>query len=77
MTDKSYRAQRHDVVRAKQAGNADEVHHPDEKADQLVRTLEKPANLKDFKILELFAGQGNLTKIYEQYGTVEKYDRKY
>jgi len=34
-------------------------------------------NQKDLKILELFAGQGNLTELYGKYGRVTACDRKY
>lgn len=33
--NKSYRAIRHDAVRAKQNENANEVHHPDQKINQI------------------------------------------
>jgi hypothetical protein len=35
MEQKTYRAIRHDVVRAKQKQNDNEVHHPDEKINQI------------------------------------------
>jgi len=63
-TDKTYRAIRHDVVRKKQRENSNEVHHPDEKITQVRKMLDGQDNLK---ILELFAGKGNLTRIYEDY----------
>ena len=70
---KSYRAIRHDIVRKKQADHADEVHHPNEKINQIKKHLKG----KDLKILELFAGlNGNLTKVYKQYGEVFAYDKK-
>lgn len=72
--EKTYRAIRHEVTRLKQNNNSDELHHPKEKSDQIHTVLE---NLNNLKILELFAGQGNLTKIYEQYGEVSAYDKKY
>ena len=76
---KTYRAIRHDVVRAKQKENSDEVHHPDEKIDQIKRVFEAEnySENQGLKILELFSGQGNLTKVYEQYGSVAAYDKKY
>ena len=37
--------------------------------------LLKPSRRK--KILELFSGQGNLTKLYENYGSVTAYDKKH
>lgn len=73
-SNKSYRAIRHDIVRSKQALNSNEVHHPITKKRQIERVL---LNKADLSILELFAGQGNLTKIYEQYGTVTAYDKKH
>jgi len=73
MKDKTYRAIRHDVVRALQASNDDSVHHPDEKIMQLDRVLDGEGK----KILELFSGQGNLTNKYNEYGEVDCYDRKY
>ena len=67
------RSIRHDMIRSKQSGNDASVHHPDEKLAQLDRVLQG----KGKKILELFSGRGNLTKLYEQHGEVECYDRKY
>lgn len=69
---KTYRAIRHDVVRKKQKGNEDTVHHPNEKIAQIRTTLSR----KDYKILELFAGQGNLTKEYCNCGTVVAVEKK-
>ena len=71
---KTYRAQRHDVIRAKQSANADEAHHPHMKKAQIERVLPQDG---DKKILELFAGQGNLTSVYKELGEVDAYDRKY
>lgn len=70
---KTYRAIRHDVVREKQKDNSDEVHHPEPKKYQIHKHL----NGSGLSILELFSGRGNLTKEYEEYGTVEAYDRKW
>lgn len=72
--NKTYRAIRHDITRAKQAQNANAVHHPDEKINQIRSILNA---FVDLKTLELFAGQGNLTKIYQELGTVDAYDKKY
>ncbi len=72
--NKTYRAIRHDVTRHKQKENYDKVHHPNEKEYQIKSILEEQ---KELKILELFAGHGNLTKLYEQYGKVDAYDKKY
>lgn len=76
-TGKTYRAIRHDIVRAKQKQNANEVHHPDEKINQIKVVFSNTAFNKKPKILELFAGQGNCTKIYQEYGEVTAYDKKY
>jgi len=59
-------AEKHKIIRLKQNQNADEYHHPDEKITQL----------NEFKhfltgdILEVFAGKGNLTKYYNNFGRV-------
>jgi len=73
---KTYRAIRHDVVRKKQRENSNEAHHPDEKIDQIQRVLNS-TNKTDHSILELFAGQGNLTGVYATYGQVTAWDKKY
>lgn len=71
---KSYRAERHDVVRKKQSENSNEVHHPRKKKQQIKRVLE---DRKKYKIVEYFAGEdGNLSPLYEKYGDLEKYDKK-
>lgn len=70
---KTYRALLHDEMRQKQSKNSNEVHHPDQKIAQIKNVLKGKNN----KILELFSGQGNLTKIYKEYGNVETYDMKY
>ena len=79
MENKTYRAIRHDIVREKQKMNDNEVHHPDEKINQIekVFSLLSKDRIKQNKILELFAGQGNCTKVYEKYGNVTAYDKKY
>jgi len=72
---KTYRAIRHDIIREKQATNNISVHHPNEKISQINNIL---SSYKDkLNILELFAGQGNLTKVYRKYGEVYTYDKKY
>lgn len=79
-TGKSYRAIRHDVIRAKQKQNDNEVHHPDEKIDQINSTLVEyfqDEELGKISVLELFAGRGNLTKIYQDFGSVSAYDKKW
>lgn len=75
--EKTYRAIRHDIVRKKQSENLNEVHHPDEKINQIEFVLNNLNNQKNHKILELFAGQGNLTNVYKNYGTVTSCDKKY
>ena len=74
---KTYRAIRHDVVREKQAENSTEVHHPNEKTKQIEFVMNSLNVQHGHNILELFAGRGNLTKVYEQYGNVTACDRKY
>ena len=69
-TGKTYRAIRHDITRAKQKDNSDEVHHPAEKEQQVRKILDKDSGWSDLSILELFAGHGNLTKVYADYGEV-------
>lgn len=71
---KTYRAIRHEIVRQKQSNNSNECHHPDEKINQIYKILDIS---KKYSILELFCGQGNLTKEYEKFGTVSSYDKKY
>lgn len=73
---KSYRAIRHEVVRRKQTSNSEEVHHPKEKIFQVKRVLDEIRGWSDLSILELFAGHGNLTEIYAQYGEVLAYEKK-
>jgi hypothetical protein len=77
--EKTYRALRHDIVREKQNKNDNEVHHPDEKINQILRVISETdfVNWGNLKILEMFSGQGNLTKIYSSYGEVKAYDKKY
>lgn len=70
--EKTYRAIRHDVVRAKQKQNCDTVHHPDEKINQIKSILSGDG----LDILELFAGNGNCTKVYADYGSVLAYESK-
>lgn len=72
---KTYRAIRHDIIRKRQEENNSKVHHPSEKVRQIENILSKSG--RKLKILELFAGQGNLTKVYQKYGMVESYDKRY
>ena len=74
---KTYRAIRHDIVREKQRQNSNEVHHPDEKIHQIRMVFESSKFDKRPNILELFSGQGNCTKVYQEYGDVTAYDKKY
>jgi len=74
---KTYRAIRHDIVRKRQNSNCNSCHHPDEKINQIINVMSEFSENKNHKILELFAGQGNLTKIYEKFGNVTSLDRKY
>jgi len=76
--NKSYRALRHDITRSKQKANSIETHHPDYKINQINSYLVGNKSLPEkdkVKILELFAGRGNLTKIYDNIGKVEAYDK--
>ena len=68
--EKTYRAIRHDIVRKRQADYCDTAHHPDEKINQIKNVLSEIYDFHDLSILELFAGQGNLTKVYAEYGEV-------
>lgn len=70
---KTYRAIRHDVVRNRQNKNDNLVHHPSHKEKQIRSVLSG----SELRILELFSGRGNLTKIYKEFGSVEEYDMKH
>lgn len=60
-------ANTHKVIRKKQNNNDDNYHHPVEK----IKQLENFTNFfKNKNILEVFAGQGNLTKYYSKFGNV-------
>ena len=63
----------HKAIRNGQKKNLDEYHHPDEKIEQLENYEEY---FKGKKILEVFGGQGNLTKYYSQFGKVTSMNRK-
>ena len=54
-------AKTHKEIRHKQSINDDDYHHPIEKIEQLKRFEDI---FRDKKILEVFAGQGNLSKYY-------------
>jgi hypothetical protein len=68
---KTYRAIRHDIIRQKQKENNVNVHHPNQKANQIKRVLSGI----DLSILELFAGHGNCTKVYSDYGEVTAFEK--
>lgn len=68
--NKTYRAIRHDITREKQKNYNNSLHHPDEKIYQIKSILSDICECGDLSILELFAGQGNLTKEYAKYGEV-------
>ena len=72
---KTYRAIRHDVVRKRQKENAEDAHHPKQKTRQVRQVLENIGGWSDLSVLELFAGQGNLTKVYAQFGEVLAYEK--
>lgn len=74
-TKKTYRAIRHDIVRSRQKNNHDDAHHPKEKKEQIKKYLKHKKNL-NFKILELFSGCQNLSPLYEEYGDLDKYDKR-
>lgn len=60
-------AETHKSTRRKQSDNHDDYHHPVEKIAQLDRFSEL---WHDKKVLDVFAGKGNLTKHYEKYADV-------
>ena len=60
-------AKSHKVTRKGQKENLPKYHHPDEKIEQLSKFTEY---IEGGRILEIFGGQGNLTKFYSQYGKV-------
>lgn len=59
-------AKSHKKTRKDQALNAIDYHHPEEK----IRQLEKFKQYLKGEILEVFAGQGNLSKFYQRFGNV-------
>ena len=61
-----HNADSHKKTRLGQNQNIDEYHHPSEKIIQ----LQKYDHLLYGEILEVFAGQGNLTKYYKNFGNV-------
>ena len=72
MAEKTYRALRHEVVRKRQREDSDDTRHPDEKIRQIRLALQ---GLEDLTTLELFAGTGNCTQEYAQYGSVVAVDK--
>lgn len=71
---KTYRAIRHDVVRQRQRKNIASTNHITEKTRQVERVLAGKSNLK---ILELFAGDGFLTKALQPFGEVTSLDKRH
>jgi len=61
--------------RKEQKENLDKYHHPKEKIEQLNRLLGDKSFNKNYKILELFCGHGNLTTEYTKYGIVSSFDK--
>ena len=59
-------AEGHKKTRQGQKENANKYHHPEEK----IKQLQKFSHLLSGEILEVFAGQGNLTEFYEEFGNV-------
>jgi tRNA G26 N,N-dimethylase Trm1 len=77
MAEKTYRAIRHKIKRDLQFNNCDTLHHPDQKINQIKKTLIPNTNEGErIKVLELFSGHGNLTKLYAQYGEVYAHEYK-
>lgn len=72
MREKTYRAIRHDIVRRRQNTNSDDTRHPHEKSKMINNVLEGSS---DLDILEFFAGEGNCTQIYQQFGSVIANDK--
>jgi hypothetical protein len=72
-TTKSYRALRHEVVRKRQSDNCASTTHPTEKSAQIRSIL---SGLSGLSTLELFAGNGNLSIVYSEYGSVLSFDKK-
>jgi|TARA_R100000742_G_C4278610_1_gene101662 tRNA G26 N,N-dimethylase Trm1 len=72
MSEKTYRAIRHDIVRHRQRTESADTRHPDEKKDMIECALKGKS---DLRILDLFAGTGNCTKIYSQFGSVLANDK--
>jgi hypothetical protein len=70
---KSYRAIRHDIVRSRQRENILSTNHVYEKQRQVDRVLVGKENLS---IIELFCGDGFLTKALQNYGNVVSLDKK-
>lgn len=64
---KSYRAIRHEIVRARQNIGSDDTRHPQEKSSMIRNVLDGKTGVHT---LELFAGTGNCTKVFAEYGAV-------
>ena len=71
---KTYRAIRHDIVRQRQRENIASTNHTTEKRLQVERILAGKSNLA---ILELFAGDGFLTRALEPFGQVTSLDKRH
>ena len=63
----------HKITREAQNNNEDKYHHPKEKILQLERFNNY---LNNADILEVFGGQGNLTKYYKKFGEVTAMTKK-
>lgn len=61
---------KHKYRRLTQNDNHDRYHHPIEKIEQIRRLLPR----KELQILETNCGWGNLTTLYQEYGTVLAWD---
>lgn len=61
----------------KRLDNSDSIHHPDEKIAQIKNVFETLPRQSRLRILELFAGRGNLTQVYKNYGNVKAYDKNW
>ncbi|SHE67091.1 N2,N2-dimethylguanosine tRNA methyltransferase [Seinonella peptonophila] len=62
---------KHKYIRLHQSKNNDKHHHPIEKKEQINRVLSKD---QQYRILETHAGNGNLTKLYLEFGEVVAHD---
>jgi len=72
MAEKSYRAIRHKIVRARQNSSSEDTRHPNEKSFMIRNVLQGKS---DLKTLDLFAGNGNCSKVYSEFGSVIAIDK--